>query len=283
VGLAVTSVSAPVKLTLELQVATRSPSAPAGAEVVLRDPAGTVCAYGTEAADGYLIHFPGVADFSFRPGHAEVVAKAQGSPELVNDLFRTAVIPLALQASGYEALHASAVRLEDGVAAFCGFSGAGKSTIAYGLSRRGYALWGDDAVVFAPQDDVVCFQVPFTLSVRDPARSFFGAPEAGAVAESVDDTNEFGPLKVIIVLERLRGTRIHVERMTLSEAIPVLLPHAYRFTLLDRVRARRTLEGYLEVASRVPVVRVQYEPSLAELPRLLDAIESAVTNVPERA
>jgi hypothetical protein len=275
-------VPAPVKLTLQVQVAARPLSAPAGAEVILRDPSGRICAYGTEAADGYLIHFPGVADFSFRPGRAEVVAEAQGSPELVNDVFRTAVIPLALQASGYEALHASAVRVEGGIAAFCGFSGAGKSTIAYGLSRRGYPLWGDDAVVFAPNNNVACFQIPFTLSLREPARSFFASPEAGA-AGIVDDTHETRPLKLIVVLERLRGTAIHVERMPLSDAIPALLPHAYRFTLSDRPRARRTLEGYLNLGSRVPVVRVRYEPRLPELPRLLDAIESAVTNVPERA
>ena len=68
------------------------------------------------------LSFPGdgsdLADFSVRNGDDEIVAETRAPSALVHDLFRTAVVPLALQASGYEALHASAVRVDTGIAAF---------------------------------------------------------------------------------------------------------------------------------------------------------------------
>src|SRR5205823_1705698 len=101
-------------------------------------------------------------------GNVEVIAQTRESSELVDDLFRTAVVPLALQVFGYEVLHASAVRTESGVSAFCGLSGTGKSTVAYGLSRRGYPLWADDAVVFSAVDEGTthCFRIPFAFHLR---------------------------------------------------------------------------------------------------------------------
>ena len=273
---------APVDLKLRTQTGQRLRTMPADAEVVLRDPDGTVCAYGSEHGDGYCVYFPGVADFSFRPGHDEVIAQTCESSELVDDLFRTAVIPLALQVSGYEVLHASAVRTQAGVAAFCGLSGTGKSTVAYGLSRRGYPLWADDAVVFSALDEgeTRCFRIPFAFHLRDASREYFAAPTPDALA--VDDRREVSALTAIVVLERVLGAPARVERVSIADAVRALLPHAYRFTLTDGDRARRTVESYLDVGARVPVFHARYAPGFVQLPALLDAIENAVTNAPSR-
>ena len=273
---------APVDLKLRTQIGQRLRVMPADAQVVLRDPDGTVCAYGSEHGDVYRVHFPGVADFSFRPGRDEVIARTRDSYELVDDLFRTAVIPLALQVSGYEVLHASAVRTESGVVAFCGLSGAGKSTVAYGLSRRGYPIWADDAVVFSAVDEGAtrCFRIPFAVHLRDASRDYFAAPTPAALA--VDDRRETSALTAIVVLERVIEAAARVERVSIADAVRALLPHAYRFTLADGDRARRTVESYLDVAARVPVFHARYAPGFVQLPPLLDAIENAVTNTPHR-
>ena len=276
------SVRAPVSLKLRVQSGPPVRIAPAGAEVVLRDADGAPHAYGSRDADGFRIHFPDLADFSVRHGEDEIVAETRAPPALVQDLFRTAVIPLALQAFGYEALHASAVRVETGVAAFCGFSGSGKSTVAYGLSRRGYPLWGDDAVVFATGEErtVSCFPIPFTLSLRDASRKFFGvrAPRV----EVVENQREASTLAAVVALERSSDEAPVVEHVPLSDAVRLLLPHAYRFTLADRTRTKRTVESYLDLATSVPVIRARYEPGFSELPELLDAIDSVLADI-ERA
>jgi hypothetical protein len=252
--------------------------APADAEVVLRDADGAPCAYGSRDADGFSIHFPDVADFRVRRGDDEIVAETSAPSALVHDLFRTAVIPLALQACGYEALHASAVCVDTGVAAFCGFSGSGKSTVAYGLGRRGYALWGDDAVVFAAgEGNVRCFPIPFTLSLRAASREFFDVRTLPLPV--VEDQRQPASLAAVVALERSLDEAHVVERVSLSDAVRLLLPHAYRFTLTDTTRTRQAVETYLDLAASVPVIRARYEPGFSELPALLDAIESVLADV----
>jgi serine kinase of HPr protein (carbohydrate metabolism regulator) len=207
-----------------------------------------------------------------------VVAHVGGSSALVDDLFRTAVMPLALQVSGYEVLHASAVRTPGGVAAFCGMSGTGKSTVAYGLSRRGYPLWADDAVVFSAADDRAtrCFRIPFALHLREASREYFAAPATETAG--VDSRREASELTAIVVLERVAAPTPSVEPVSIAAAMRALLPHAYRFTLTDPARARRTVQSYLDVAARVPVFSARYTPGFVQLPALLDAIEHAVMN-----
>src|SRR5690606_18526516 len=96
------------------------------------------------------------------------------SPALIQDSYQRCVLPLVLQAAGTEVLHASAVLTPRGVLALCAESGTGKSTLAYGLSRRGYPLWADDAVAF--EADETCtnaMPLPFALRLQRDAVRFF--------------------------------------------------------------------------------------------------------------
>jgi hypothetical protein len=269
----------PVDLKLRLRVGAGPRHVANDAEIVLRDADGTPCAYGSEDGPDYRIHFPDVAEFSFRPGDDDVIAEIQGSSELVYDLFRTAVVPLALQVSGYEALHASAVRAESGAVAFCGLSGTGKSTVAFGLSRRGYPLWADDAVVFSTADDgtISCLRIPFTLHLRDASVEYFAASEQRVPV--VDEHRDECALSAVVILERVSVQAPRVERVAIGDAFRALLPHAFRFTLADPARARRTIESYLDLAASVPVFHARYASGLFQLPELLDAIERAVQRV----
>ncbi|MGH2940405.1 MAG: hypothetical protein ACRDPE_20045 [Solirubrobacterales bacterium] len=62
----------------------------------------------------------------------------------------TRVLPNVAIASGYEALHAGAVATDRGVVAIVAAAGAGKSTLALELVRRGHPLFADDTVVLGP-------------------------------------------------------------------------------------------------------------------------------------
>ena len=61
------------------------------------------------------------------------------------------VIPSISVMRGYEALHAAAVELPEGVVAIMAPSGAGKSTLAAELMRRGRPLFADDVLVLDGQ------------------------------------------------------------------------------------------------------------------------------------
>src|SRR5215510_11180598 len=118
------------------------PTLPSDARVeIWRNHAGAVYAYGGTLGEECWMHVPGLASFRFSPSENEVSASISHGveEEAVVDTYRRRVLPMALQVAGREVLHASAVRSPAGIIALCGSSQTGKSTIAYGLSQRGYA------------------------------------------------------------------------------------------------------------------------------------------------
>jgi hypothetical protein len=235
------------------------------------------CAYGWTSGGKYWIEVPRVATYGFRPGSGAVTASLfpAATEHVVEDAFRTSVLPLAWTILGREALHGSSIETDAGITAFCGMSGAGKSTIAFGLSLRGYGLWGDDALIFEAQDDptVTAYPVPFALNLRPQSQSFFGS----VPPSPRDEQREPEPLSSVVVLERVNaGPSVRIEQLALGEAIRELLPHGYRFTLDDPDRKRKTMESYLALASTVPVFKACFRPEFESLPMLLDQIERFV-------
>ena len=117
---------------------------------VWRDTEGEIAAFGGAHSSGHWMEIPRIASYVFEVDDPEVVAYPRPAvpDEAVLDGFRRVVLPMALQARGQEVIHASAVLGPDGVLALCAISETGKSTLAFGLSRRGYELWADDAVAF---------------------------------------------------------------------------------------------------------------------------------------
>ena len=246
--------------------------------VVLRDGDGRPQAYGWRRDGDHWIDVPGLATFRLGAGgtHVDAAPAPAAPPDLVEDAFAGTVVPLALCLAGYEALHAGAVLTPAGVVAICGFSEAGKSTTAYGLSRRGHRLWADDVVVFeAREGAAMAHPLPFSLHLRAPSQAYFGA---SGDAEPVAGEHA-APLAAVVLLERTAVDAtppVEVARLSLAEAVPAVLPHAFRFGLEDAERKARTLRTYLASLATVAVLRVRFRPRLEELDGLLDALESAL-------
>jgi hypothetical protein len=255
---------------------------PADAFPVARGPDGLVGALGTESSGIFRIYFPGLARFDFHPPRLSLDALATGSAQrrLVEELFVTTVQPLVLHLLGFEALHASAVGTVDGIVAFCGMSGTGKSTIAYGLTRRGLSPWADDVVVIDPDggsDDVECLRLPHPARIPSATREFFGA-----VGDERLDDGEAGQritLRGIVVLERRRAGHHEIRWLQPVDALSAALPHAFRFTVTDRERTERTMVRYLDLVSKVPVFRAAFVPSFDLLPEFLDDLESSLSDL----
>lgn len=275
-------------LKLTIIDATAPPPRLAGEAVeVWRDDGGAVCAYGGTVDGRSWMHLPGLASFSFDGVSDEVIAVPDASvrPGLIVDAYQRSVLPLALQARDTEVLHASAVLAPCGVVALCAVSGTGKSTLAVGLSRRGYRLWGDDAVGFTSSGQhVKAIPMPFDIHLRPAAAAFFGCDPWGVPAASNGDTAEATrpvPLAMLWVLERAEtpGSGVVVERLRPSAAFPAVLKHAYCFSLRDLERKRRMTQQYLELTARVPVFLVRFQPGLERLSTLLDLIEQALDEI----
>lgn len=250
-----------------------------------RDPSGAIRAYGYIAQGQHWLHFPGLATYRFSPGSTRVtaIATAPAREEAIWDSFRRAVLPLALQARGLEVLHASAIVSARGVVGLCAGSGTGKSTIAYGLSRRGYQVWADDAVAFeAAGPRVHAIRLPFKLRLRPDAAAAFLVEDqrtghAGAAADSV-------PLVALGVLRRDADAAagVVIDSLAPAAAFQALLTHAYCFSLADMSRKRLMIERYLSLAAHLPVFEIRFRPGLDALPAVLDRIEEAVIGMSGR-
>jgi hypothetical protein len=251
---------------------------------VWHDDRGVLCAYGGTEGRRCWMHFPGLASFSFDRDSEDVTASAP--PTIGRDVlmatFHRAVLPMVLQARDTEVLHASGVRVPQGVMAFCARSGTGKSTLAFGLSRRGYRMWADDAVAFAGSGPhVKALPLPFAVRLRPDAVAYLNVDPMGAdgtMGDGVTDP-EPAPLVALGVLERVDGLgrMALVERLRPSVAFPAVLAHAYCFSLREPERRRRMVERYLDLTTRVPVFEIRVENGLERLPETLDAIEQALT------
>jgi hypothetical protein len=255
---------------------TERPRGGTGLEV-WRDDDGSVVAYGYRADRRYLLELLGVATYVFTPGSAEVEAFPENgiSESRVADGFERAALPLVLQLEGYEVLHASGVLTAAGVVAFCATAGTGKSTLAYGMSTRGHALWADDAVPFAVRGEAIStFRLPFSLRLLPESVEHFGGPPSGDRPEGHVEAQ----LAAVCVVRRGRKDAPAAEIVQLSprEAFVAVLPHAYAFTAEDAERNRRMVEAYGALANKVPVFSVAVRRGFEHLDEVLHELDSAV-------
>lgn len=252
-----------------------------------RDRDGGIVAQGYSTTADYRLRFPHFATYRFgrTPGAVTAIPEAATSIEALRDRHRRSVLPLALQALGLETLHASGIALPEGVIALCGFPRTGKSTIAYGLHRRGYTLWADDSVVFYSGHTIETIPLPFLMRLRPASLAHFG-PAAlpfdlgGQLPERRPASGAPAPLAAVFILtrsgpdENAPGRRL--QRLGRAASFQAVLAHAQCFSLRERARKQRMLRTYLTLADQVPVVELGFQPGFAKLASVLDAIEQEI-------
>ena len=113
----------------------------------------------------FLLRLPGIASYYVRDGVEIVVNKGAGAPELdVRSYLMGNLFAVLCHQRGLLPLHASAIATRRGAVAFLGASGAGKSSIAAFLARRGHRILADDICLVdpaAPRDRRVMPMAPW--------------------------------------------------------------------------------------------------------------------------
>lgn len=244
----------------------------------------------TKTKEGYLFHFPELADFLVdRTGrHVTLAASAQAAPETVRHLFLDQVMPPLLNLRGKDALHASAVMTSNGACAFIGSSGRGKSTLAAAFHTAGHAVLCDDCLLlnadagelrveaaypglrlWADGLQAVLGNTPSTLPVSHyTSKLRVAMPQAGATGGL--------PLRGIYSLagyeegDPLTGPVI--EALTMREAFMALLECAFRLDLTDRAMILRQMRLLERVVREVPVRRLRMPEDLGALPAARELI-----------
>jgi hypothetical protein len=139
-------------------------------------------------------------------------------------------------------------------------SHTGKSTVAYGLNRRGYEQWADDGVVLEVGDGrALAVPLPFDVRLRPESSGMFGPTDRGSISSrrwtlsGVLNGNPppsapfaFEPIDRVLV-----GSPVTIERLEPAQAFAPCSPRPrVRSSNLDR--RRRMLQTYLELLDVVP-------------------------------
>ncbi len=246
---------------------------------VWRSQDGGDIAYGFRRDGRCWMHWPSFATYGFAPDDPFVTAYPAPGPSLASicDVFSRSVLPMALQSLGFEALHGSSIVSDAGVMVFAGQSKAGKSTIAFGLSRRGYQQWSDDAVVFRmPGGMPEAVPLPFAVRLRQDAPT--GAAPLGPDFHWPDrvPTRIAGVCLVSQLGRGAPGAAIQIRTLGRAEAFPGILAQAHEFDPAHTERRHRMLDVYLDVAAGVPMFEVAFRPEPSQFERLLDEIEERI-------
>lgn len=193
----------------------------------------------------------------------------------VEDTYWRSVLPLFLQHRGAQALHASAVVGPTGVVAICGRAGAGKSTLAYGLSRRGHRVWGDDAVVVTAVDPPQTVSLRGELKLLADVREHFDLSAGGITFDTEGGTE--APLSRIFMLRagaRDESVTPSIRGLKAGEAFAALVENAYVYRYEDGKRAMS--EFFLALLKSVPVWEVVRPNEPDQFDQVVDLVEDLI-------
>ena len=212
-----------------------------------------------------------------------VVPEGGASSAILVDSYYRSVVPRALQAYGFEALHGSAVAVNGGVVALCAQRETGKSTIAFALQQRGHEAVADDAVVMTvPGLDedrpVEVLPLPFALRLREQSAKHFEAPAKRRVlvdSHSHRAGEQRLPLSAIVMLARHDGP-VTLERVAGDQAFSLALSQSHAFSMEHGQRKKSMVGNYMRLVRLVPTFRLSFPSGLDHLGAICETIEGLV-------
>jgi hypothetical protein len=197
------------------------------------------------------------------------------------------VLGFVLRAWGRLALHASCVRVADGVVLLAGPPGAGKSTTAAALATRGFAVLSDDLSALDLDDPPRAW--PAFDHVRlwpDGARVVLGDADGLARITPTWDKRRFPidaawlddgalPVRAVLALLPRRGGRAVVRPLGASRALVTLATLTYANYLLDPAMRAHELTQLGALVRAVPVCALTPPYGREHLDSLCDAVVRA--------
>jgi hypothetical protein len=182
------------------------------------------------------------------------------------------VLGLLLRLRGVTCLHASAIAIGGRAVVFVGSAGAGKSTTAAALARRGLAVLSDDIVALSEIDGAfrVMPAYPYLSLWPESVNMLYGSPEAlprfignwekryladgsGGVIFAVSAL----PLGVVYLLgERAGDPAPRVEAVLAQQSLISLVANTYATNTLDSTMRAMEFEVLGRLVSTVPIRKV---------------------------
>jgi hypothetical protein len=200
------------------------------------------------------------------------------------------VLGLVLRLRGITCLHASAVAFGDYAVGFAGRAGAGKSTTAAALGRRGHAILSDDIVAVEPRDGefFVLPAHPYLGLWPESVEMLYGGQKKIPGFASTWDKGRLSlsdhdlqfqeralPLKAVFLLaERTSDPAApFLETASSRDGLIELIGNSYGTNLLEKEMRAGEFELLGGLVAQVPAWRVHPSTDRAKLSALCDLIE----------
>jgi len=195
-----------------------------------------------------LFRVEGTAIFLIENGNSIIVSplQPQKEDEIRLYILGTCMGALLLQNKIYP-LHGSVVSIDGKAYGIVGFCGAGKSTLARALVKKGYKLISDDIIPisFQTQGPCVIPSYPYQKLWEESIVQFkmdlnqFNPIVHREKKYSVPITNNFEtnilPLEGIFVLNKQQEEHVNIEKVKSLRGLQELFTHTYRNSLIQRL------------------------------------------------
>jgi hypothetical protein len=247
------------------------------------------------AGDSYVLRFKRTATFSVSPRTRTITREAASRipRRTIRHLFLNQVLPLALTRGQRAVLHASAVGDREGVVAFAGRAGSGKSTLCAALSFGTRMLITDDALIVERDRDGFMV-VPMYGAVRlwpDSVGELFGGRADHTTVShytrkrlvpvpAAARPRDSARLRVVCLLaarDAMRRTRaVEVRELTRRDALIRLTGCSFQLDIQDRGVLRDQFARLSALVERVPVVELSYPWRLSRVRETAGAVMDAL-------
>jgi hypothetical protein len=240
--------------------------------------------------DGYLVRFPGFADFVISTDGCS--ASCHPCPGLsagtFEHLFLNQVRPLMLSRQGKLVFHASAIEMGSEAIAFLAAAGRGKSTLAAAFGAAGARYLTDDGLALERVGSVH-MALPSHPSIRlwDDSRMALldnvvtSTPVAYTSkarilsATGLTHCDEPRPMSAAFFLGDGTAKEIEFRRMSGAEAVVAWVAHTFILDTEDAAALSRHFNDVTFLAERVPSYHLDYPRCYETLEPLLEAIRGA--------
>jgi hypothetical protein len=228
---------------------------------------------------GYLLHAPGFARILVADDGIELICAPEPGSAAWPMLLPAQALPLAATLRGLEVLHAAGVVLNERAVMLAGEPGAGKSSLAAALLRRGAGLLSDDAVALALDErSIVAHPGAALVLLRAAERDRLSARELAELGPNTRslDKCQFVPPRArparfgaLFLLER-SDRQPALERMDPVDPF-ALLASTYNLSVRTAERLARHLDlaATLADSGQVFHLRVQSAMNASELAEIV--------------
>jgi hypothetical protein len=238
----------------------------------------------------YLLRIPGIASYLASDGRDIVVAPEPGARPLdVRAYLLGTVFVILCHQRGMLPLHASAVAGSQGVVAFLGHSGQGKSSLAAHLALRGFPVLADDfcLIDFSASAEAMVIPAAPWLKLWRNSLETLGRPAEGLQRVfSQDDKYRLPldsplhpqPIRTLVFLDSDNDSASRLEEVSAVEAIPSLMELTHQAYVLQAIGRQR--ENFLHcsrVSSQAKAYRLIRPWGLEYLQSTLDAVQRLIT------